>query len=1038
MSQQSTSPENDSSGEDDLGKDEPPNKKQAKGQPKSGPKSAAKRTILAKHPRRTPEGISDSEIEKLDELALESVDAKRRQRAEAEDISGDEDTLTPITPGSRRARADISPVYFSSKKRKVDKPIFRLKRAVSGKHRLTITDLPVEDQPILQVDDDAKHLVAVDGKGEKRLDYHWLDVKLNFCTKVQHTAGTVPLAAISRPAGGTASPLLVLEFAEANDALRFANWVEEKSASWGNRLKIICEPEDSDQLQKIFKNQWNIATNYKPMPSLEPGSGKYSSVEDSSKTDSVEQSVAQSGSRPTPQQNTPYRPSHSLRSSMNTEAPKSAPSSSTRTSSYFVLSDEKDARLETRQTRALPPRQSKDAATRHTLDPRSSILSPRSPSPVPWMEQNPDWANIWDDRPLIFPAVGKNRASVYRDDMARLEEGQFMNDNLIGFYSRYLQIKLEQENNQMADRIYFMNTYFYPRLTEKAGRSINYDGVKTWTAKVDLFSYDYIIVPVNEQAHWYLAIICHPSKLIKSEKADAERIDEASSQQPQKEGLVSAVGEQVQQMSLDDTNSADDPRSKENEPNLSVKSHTPRKTAGALSRKKDPSEARVITLDSLGVGHSATCGNLKEYLVREAKDKKKMDIEPPAQFGMTAKGIPEQLDHASCGAFLLGYLREFLKNPDHVVSLLVRKEKVDWPITSLEMRGELRNIIIEQRKEQNQRLSLEKKAKRKSNNQSRIVSKSPEKEPSGEPATPSTPMPLSDAPKNPSSTVKGSPGAASHHRASPPAEEAMNKEVASTDRAEPIEPSDIPLVPTTTKSNELPQPTRSASTPRVKTPPPSQPQDHATSPLRTSPRNRKRKTSDSAIKTPQPKGVILSSPPLARLTSERRQTSNGLETGPTTSGGLRSRVASSSKPTSIPSERSIAIETDRSLSPSQQILSELRDSPSKSNQAQRSASNEAKSHIQSHQRKEKIGGEPLNKPAPLTLTEGNTETSPHFPTEPSTRTKSSPTSAAKPRQLSVEETYGLRSKFEDNGGPHEASGVKTHKHRQPVTVDLTD
>jgi sentrin-specific protease 7 len=47
-------------------------------------------------------------------------------------------------------------------------------------------------------------------------------------------------------------------------------------------------------------------------------------------------------------------------------------------------------------------------------------------------------------------------------------------------------------------------------LTANTGRlSIDYAAVKNWTSKVDIFGYDYIVVPINEAMHWYLAIICN-------------------------------------------------------------------------------------------------------------------------------------------------------------------------------------------------------------------------------------------------------------------------------------------------------------------------------------------------------------------------------------------------------------------------------------------------------------------------------------------------------------------------------------------------
>jgi sentrin-specific protease 7 len=50
------------------------------------------------------------------------------------------------------------------------------------------------------------------------------------------------------------------------------------------------------------------------------------------------------------------------------------------------------------------------------------------------------------------------------------------------------------------NKVYLFNTHFFTRLTSTApGQKgvINYEAVKRW-AKEDIFSYDYIVVPVNE------------------------------------------------------------------------------------------------------------------------------------------------------------------------------------------------------------------------------------------------------------------------------------------------------------------------------------------------------------------------------------------------------------------------------------------------------------------------------------------------------------------------------------------------------------
>ena len=34
---------------------------------------------------------------------------------------------------------------------------------------------------------------------------------------------------------------------------------------------------------------------------------------------------------------------------------------------------------------------------------------------------------------------------------------------------------------------------------------------KKWTKNINIFDKDFIIVPINKNAHWFLAVICYPS-----------------------------------------------------------------------------------------------------------------------------------------------------------------------------------------------------------------------------------------------------------------------------------------------------------------------------------------------------------------------------------------------------------------------------------------------------------------------------------------------------------------------------------------------
>ena len=48
--------------------------------------------------------------------------------------------------------------------------------------------------------------------------------------------------------------------------------------------------------------------------------------------------------------------------------------------------------------------------------------------------------------------------------------------------------------------------------TENASNraQMRYDRVKRWTKNVNIFEKDFVIVPINQHSHWFVAVICFP------------------------------------------------------------------------------------------------------------------------------------------------------------------------------------------------------------------------------------------------------------------------------------------------------------------------------------------------------------------------------------------------------------------------------------------------------------------------------------------------------------------------------------------------
>ena len=348
---------------------------------------------------------------------------------------------------------------------------------------------------------------------------------------------------------------------------------------------------------------------------------------------------------------------------------------------------------------------------------------------------------------LVYPPTGKGKATVDFEDLERLDDGQFLNDNLIDFYLKYLQ--KEQMTAEAARSVHLFNTHFYTSLTKTdRGQKINYEAVKKWTRGIDLFSHDFVIVPINEMSHWYVAIICNLPALKRNapslggdlEVEEVAQIGEKESAevQPLEDDSVVEVPAPLESNGQNSTTAAKLAPNKTNdeldipfseraaaelkisededakETNKGALRHKavenakgrPPSSSPASARKKgkgpvyklDPEEPAIITLDSLGQSHPATIRALKNYLMEEAKDKRGgMDIEASTIRSMNAKGIPLQQNFHDCGVYLLGYMDKFAENPYDFVTKVLQKEfddEEDWPqLIPSEMRTNIRELV---------------------------------------------------------------------------------------------------------------------------------------------------------------------------------------------------------------------------------------------------------------------------------------------------------------------------------------------------------
>ncbi|KAL5038074.1 hypothetical protein RTP6_005425 [Batrachochytrium dendrobatidis] len=127
---------------------------------------------------------------------------------------------------------------------------------------------------------------------------------------------------------------------------------------------------------------------------------------------------------------------------------------------------------------------------------------------------------------FVYPFEEHFTVSIKDTDHDRLKEGVFLNDSVIEFYLKYLQ---QQPNSGLDPKhVHIYSTFFYQTLTHSVASSsrlsrdtaldIGYDRVKSWTSKTNIFEKKFLVIPINEAYHWYLAIVYNPGALLCPQK----------------------------------------------------------------------------------------------------------------------------------------------------------------------------------------------------------------------------------------------------------------------------------------------------------------------------------------------------------------------------------------------------------------------------------------------------------------------------------------------------------------------------------------
>ncbi|KAK3537643.1 hypothetical protein QTP70_017033, partial [Hemibagrus guttatus] len=322
------------------------------------------------------------------------------------------------------------------------------------------------------------------------------------------------------------------------------------------------------------------------------------------------------------------------------------------------------------------------------------------------------------------PPPAKGGFSITEEDFNCLNMGEYLNDVVMDFYLKYLVCeKLQKED---VNKYHVFSSFFYKSLTQNdlkedldsTGLSIQerrHNRVKTWTRHLDLFKKDFIFVPINQSAHWYLAVICFPGQALHcsnmdpymSKKEENSILFSPSSQfsNPMSLFYRHQTSEQVLKWSVSEGEMdegfnfvSDDDLDNE----YTGTSRCECKISDAAFKRPC-----ILIMDSLNSGGKPTVMKvLQEYLEMEWRVRKGSlwSFGKQAMNGWSVQ-VPQQDNHTDCGVYVLQYVESFITNPPRTFHPAM--DLRDWfPQTLVKKKRERIKRLIFRLQQQQQKADL--------------------------------------------------------------------------------------------------------------------------------------------------------------------------------------------------------------------------------------------------------------------------------------------------------------------------------------------
>lgn len=235
------------------------------------------------------------------------------------------------------------------------------------------------------------------------------------------------------------------------------------------------------------------------------------------------------------------------------------------------------------------------------------------------------------DPPLTYSINSTKNFTITANDFKTLYNASWVNDTLIDFFIAYeIERAITELHTITRSEVYAFNSFFYTKLVSSTGDTEEpryYENIRKWLEKIDLCKFNYIVIPIMENAHWFCVVIKGLPLLLALAKVEAESGARA--------------------VATSEPETDHDPNSSDTKANADA---------------PDIAIADIFVLDSLRLTHPQTISPIKTVLREHCKEKHGVAINTN-NFKVRYSRVTRQRNTSDCGIHVIFNLKKWLSEP---------------------------------------------------------------------------------------------------------------------------------------------------------------------------------------------------------------------------------------------------------------------------------------------------------------------------------------------------------------------------------------